>query len=191
MSKTVGARIFTNLGSAEVLDTLAPHLQKAHATVERSGFSLVAMNPRAKFSDNTPAETRVLVTATQMPGGWVLSGTIDTKFKPRWDTVLILILVPVSLLLDKPWLFALCIVRLIFDGFRVSKRAETSMKMLAEFLEQVKSELSFPKAVAEVSVEMRKCPSCAEMVRAEAIRCRYCQLELTPVSTEGTSKLAV
>ncbi len=191
MSKTVGMRIFTNLGVAEVLDTLAPHLQKAHATIERSGLSLVAMNPRAKFSDNTPAETKVLVTATQMPGGWVLSGAIDTKFKPRWNTILAFVFVPITLLLDKPLLFLIVIAGLIFDGFRVSKRAESSKKMLAECLERVKNELSLSETFSEVSIEMRKCPSCAEMVRVEAVRCRYCQLELAPVSKEGTKEMAV
>jgi hypothetical protein len=29
---------------------------------------------------------------------------------------------------------------------------------------------------------MRKCPSCAEMVKAEAVKCRFCQTELTPVA---------
>lgn len=31
--------------------------------------------------------------------------------------------------------------------------------------------------------DMRKCPSCAELVRAEAVRCRFCQQELSPISS--------
>jgi TM2 domain-containing membrane protein YozV len=32
-----------------------------------------------------------------------------------------------------------------------------------------------------VPAAMRKCPECAELVKAEAIRCRYCQSRLVPV----------
>lgn len=31
--------------------------------------------------------------------------------------------------------------------------------------------------------DMRKCPSCAELVRTEAVRCRFCQQELSPISS--------
>lgn len=30
----------------------------------------------------------------------------------------------------------------------------------------------------EPAIAVRKCPSCAEMIRAEATRCRYCNIEL-------------
>lgn len=31
---------------------------------------------------------------------------------------------------------------------------------------------------SEPAIAVRKCPSCAEMIRAEATRCRYCKIEL-------------
>lgn len=39
------------------------------------------------------------------------------------------------------------------------------------------------KAVAEgVSDEYRKCPMCAEAIRKEAVKCRYCGSEISPVA---------
>lgn len=32
--------------------------------------------------------------------------------------------------------------------------------------------------------EMRKCPSCAELVRVEAMKCRFCGSELPPLKTQ-------
>lgn len=40
---------------------------------------------------------------------------------------------------------------------------------------------------ALASGEMRKCPSCAELVRAEAARCRFCQHELPPINSDPPS----
>jgi hypothetical protein len=33
--------------------------------------------------------------------------------------------------------------------------------------------------------EMRKCPSCAEAVRVEALKCRYCSAELPPLAASS------
>lgn len=35
--------------------------------------------------------------------------------------------------------------------------------------------------------DMRKCPACAELIRAEATKCRYCGTEVTPTIASGTA----
>jgi RNA polymerase subunit RPABC4/transcription elongation factor Spt4 len=32
---------------------------------------------------------------------------------------------------------------------------------------------------------MRKCPMCAELVRAEAVKCKHCSSELAPIATQS------
>ena len=39
------------------------------------------------------------------------------------------------------------------------------------------------KAVQKI--DMKKCPFCAELIKAEAIKCRYCHEDLTPKSADN------
>lgn len=51
----------------------------------------------------------------------------------------------------------------------------------------VASRSARPAAVELAAIQSgsaRKCPSCAELVKAEAVKCRYCGSELTPVPRE-------
>lgn len=43
-----------------------------------------------------------------------------------------------------------------------------------------------PGEVPLSSGEVRKCPACAELVRREAIKCRFCGTELTPMPLEAS-----
>jgi hypothetical protein len=47
------------------------------------------------------------------------------------------------------------------------------------------------KARSGTSNEFRKCPFCAEVIRREAVKCRYCQSDLQTASTERLSSDAL
>lgn len=52
----------------------------------------------------------------------------------------------------------------------------------------VASRQARPEAVEQAAIASgaaRKCPSCAELVKAEAVKCRHCGSDLTPIERES------
>lgn len=179
MIEIVNSRISTNATATDVLDALAGHFTRLHATLERDESSISAMNPRKDETITAEAETRVKVTLTRMEDGWLLNGAIDNRYKPSWILFMQLAVTLYGLFAGR-WLLVFGgIGGMVISGVLASNRGTATKKLVSDSFDLVKNQLNESKPIPEVMGGLRKCPSCAEMVQAEAIRCRFCQLELT------------
>lgn len=149
-----------------------------HATVDRGQNSLKVLNPKKTKDEILEAETVVNVTLAQKENGWLVNAESETRFKPGLLTGIKVALFIAAFVFNMPFLAVMAIVFLGIAIVRVGKRGKAIKQELVDCLNLVSNELQSGSIPID-NGGSKKCPSCAELIRAEAVKCRFCGLEMS------------
>lgn len=187
----VNLRVVTNEDAGKVLDAISAHLIESGDVVERGEQSLRILNPKKYELDSDELERAINISLSKKDDGWLLNAETKVGYKPGLRSGLIWVGIIGGLLLGY-WFFPLLgfAVFLFFSPvFRVKKYSESMRQDMVQLLEIVNNQLRSSTLTAQVANELKKCTFCAEMVRVEAIKCRFCQSELPPSSVFATFRI--
>jgi hypothetical protein len=180
MMETVNSRISTDVSASLVLDALSEQLTKMQATLERGESSLRATNPKMDGNGGSEAATSIDLTLTKTSDGWLVNADIETKYKPGAHTAFNGVMILVGLFFHLPIITIFSIGLLVVrPAILIPRRGKQVVQKIVDCLEVVKNQLLVTPAI-QPSDDFRKCPTCAEMVRKEAIKCRFCHADLAP-----------
>jgi len=182
--EVVNSRVITNEEAGTVLDAISANLIESGDVVERGEQSLRILNPKKYELESDELERAINISLSKKDDGWLINVEAKIEYKPGWRTGLAWVGIIGGLLLGH-WfipLLAFGICLFFFPAFRMKKYGESMRQDMVKLLEIVNNQLSSSTSTAQVVNEFKKCTFCAEMVRTEAIKCRFCQSELPPSS---------
>lgn len=143
----------------------------------RSENSLRVIKPQKNGGDAIKVETKAKATITKVENGWMVNIESDTQYKPGLGSVIQIAIIVLAMVMKMALLLVFPFVALVVVGVQVNNRVKEIDQLLANSVDVVSKELGETEKSSSDG-DYRACPSCAEPIRIEAIKCRFCGLEL-------------